>query len=290
MYAVESEWRKLPPWDRYLARVHAVALTRPQTVFCLESAAVLLGLPIFGEPRDIHVLNTHRRTSNRNGEVFVHVSHDEREVSSWAWMSATSVAHTVADLVRVLPPAFGLAVADASISPAQSGACTIEQIGALARDQVNRRGRRVLHWVLERANPRAESSGESVSRAVIEWLGYPSPELQATFRFEGAVDRTDFRWEEHDMVGESDGYGKYDASDPIAMKAHFIAEKLREDRLRRHIGRFARWDWRDTMRVTPLDRALGSAGLPRTGPAQHAMLATLRQHPRSFSGTDGRPR
>ncbi len=70
--------------------------------------------------------------------------------------------------------------------------------------------------------------------AVIEWLGYELPEQQVEFRYEGARDRVDMYWRRLRMIGESDGYGKYDASDVAASKAHFVREKLREDRLRRH--------------------------------------------------------
>jgi hypothetical protein len=57
VYAKKAEWDALAPWDRYLARVHAVRLIRPGSVFCLESSAALLGLPIFGEPRYVHLFN-----------------------------------------------------------------------------------------------------------------------------------------------------------------------------------------------------------------------------------------
>src|SRR3546814_15194574 len=47
VYAPATAWRSLRAWDRYLARVPAVALTHPDAIFCLESAAALLGLPVF---------------------------------------------------------------------------------------------------------------------------------------------------------------------------------------------------------------------------------------------------
>ena len=78
----------------------------------------------------------------------------------------------------------------------------------------------------------------------------------------------------------NDGYGKYDASDPVAMKAHFVAEKKREDRLRRHEGGFTRWDLADALRVTPLRDKLILAGVPIVRASQPAMLATLRRAPR----------
>ncbi|MGL1316135.1 hypothetical protein ACSTLB_00325, partial [Vibrio parahaemolyticus] len=55
VYTPKHDWEALPEWDRYLLRVHAFALTRPDAVFPHESASALLGLPTFGHPRHIHV-------------------------------------------------------------------------------------------------------------------------------------------------------------------------------------------------------------------------------------------
>ena len=62
VYAPRAEWDRLPPWQRYLARVHAYALINPDAVFSHESAAALLGLPLFGEPTDIHTYDFARRS------------------------------------------------------------------------------------------------------------------------------------------------------------------------------------------------------------------------------------
>lgn len=56
VYAPAAAWAALKPHQRYLARVHAYALVHPDAVFAFESAAVLCGLPVIGEPDEIHVL------------------------------------------------------------------------------------------------------------------------------------------------------------------------------------------------------------------------------------------
>lgn len=68
------------------------------------------------------------------------------------------------------------------------------------------------------------------------------------------------------------------------MKAHFVAEKRREDRLRRHLDGFARWDWHDAVGVTGLDSIL-AARLPRVRPREESMLLTLATHPRTLPRT-----
>lgn len=250
-------------------------------MFCLESAAALHGLPVFGEVRHIHLMGSGARTWTE-GDVVVHGWRDGRVVVSDAEILTTSIVETVVDLCRVLPPAYALAVADAAARRLEVSGTTLDLSGR-GREQANRRGRAQLDWVHARVSGESESVGESVSRAAIEWLGYEEPELQHEFFYEGVRDRSDFYWPRLRIVGESDGYGKYDASTPSAMKAHFVAEKRREDRIRRHERGFARWEWAETMRHPRLDGILRSAGLTPVRPAQFAFLAGLGQNPRSFA-------
>jgi hypothetical protein len=278
VYAPRDHWEGLKPWERYVARVHAFALVSPGVVFCLESAAALLGLPLFGEPRDIHVFDATRERSHRFGDVAVHTSADARIVSTGA-LSVTSAADTTVDLIRVLPPACGLAVGDAALRAFPRTVDT-KLLSEIADSQVNGRGSRRLRWALPRLDARSESVSESVSRAVIEWSGFPEPELQRVFHYEGFEDRSDFFWTAYRAIGESDGYDKY-TDDPQEAARRIRAEKQREDRLRRHVNGFARWDYAGATRVTPLCTALMRAGVPQLAPPQRALLATLRHNPRS---------
>lgn len=279
VYVPRTDWERLAPWERYRLRVLAVAATWRSPVFCLESAAILAGTPVFGEPRDVHLFDPDGRTW-REGDVVVHGSRDARSVIEMDGRWMTSLEDTAVDLCRVLPPAFGLAVADATarrLNPAST--LSVSEVG---RAQAARRGLRRLDWVQERTDDAAESPGESVSRAVTEWLGYEAPELQVTFSYEGHIDRTDFYWRRLRLLGESDGYGKYDAEDVESTKQHFIREKQREDRLRRYEGGFARWDWADAVGWKGLDRKLAAAGLIPIRPRDIGMLATLATNPRSL--------
>ncbi len=276
VYTPRDLWERLPPWERYHLRVIAVRRAWTEPVFALESAAALQSLPLFGKPREIHLLDAGAR-SWREGDVVVHGSRDERALVTRDGCTMTSELETTVDLCRVLPPAFARAVADRYRRLAGDRV----DLGAHARGQAGRRGLRQVDWVQAHANGHAESAGESVSMAVIEWLGYELPEQQVEFRYEGARDRVDMYWRRLRTIGESDGYGKYDASDVAASKAHFVREKLREDRLRRHEGGFIRWDWSDAMQWRPLDAKLSAGGIPVVEARQHGMLATLASNPRS---------
>ncbi|MFS0867083.1 hypothetical protein AB3M83_07075 [Microbacterium sp. 179-B 1A2 NHS] len=273
IHADAAEWARLQPWERYLARVHALALARPQSVFARESAAALLGLPVFGEPRRIHLHDPEGTVSTTFGDVVVHTSRDERGVLEASGLRLLSAEDTIVDLARSLPPAFGLAVTDAAVARSASVTDLVHRNDG----RVDRRGRRRAAWVLARTDGRAESVGESVSRAVIEWLGFAAPVLQHEFAAEGFRDRTDFWWPEVRVVGESDGWGKYGLGDAAASRLALATEKRREDRLRRQVRGFARWEWRDAMRAEPLGSILRAAGVPVVRRPDHAMLATLRR-------------
>jgi hypothetical protein len=278
VYADRAQWQSLAPWDRYLARVHAYAAGRPHAVFCLESAAALIGLPIFGEPRDIHCYDPHARGSQRVGDVCVHSARDLKPVRLGEILT-TTWAETAVDLMRVLPPAFALAVGDAAV--AADARTSLATLRTAAADQSARRGSVQLDWLWPRIDGRSESAGESISRAAIEWSGFPMPEPQVWFTSEGHRDRLDFFWVHYRIGGESDGYGKYllgPTSNPLdALRK----EKRREDRLRSQMDAYRRWEWADVIRVTPLQRKLASAGLPQLYPEQPALLSTLARHPRS---------
>ncbi|MDR5699320.1 hypothetical protein [Agromyces aerolatus] len=113
---------------------------------------------------------------------------------------------------------------------------------------------------------RAESPGESVSRWNLHALGFPRPELQVPFRRDdGGADIADFDWPDHGVFGEFDGRGKYlrdeytggRSADEVVWN-----EKLREDRIRLHRPRAARWDWSIAINPDRLRRRLAAAGLP----------------------------
>ncbi|MFD5213195.1 hypothetical protein [Microbacterium sp. NPDC058345] len=280
VYADRAGYAALPAWKRYAVRVHAFLRTHPDAVLCMESAAVALGIPYFNEPKDIHVYDAGRAASRRYGDVVVHTSADPREVGSTAGILTTSPLDTAVDLVRVLPPAQGLAVADAAISAAQRGFTDLATLCERADAQQNTRGRARLRWAWDHADGRAESPGESVSRSIIGWCGFETPELQQRFDYEGYDDRVDFLFPSRAVIGESDGWDKYALGDPKEAAKNLADEKRREDRLRRHGHPFARWDLTDAWRVAPLARALQSAGVPLRHPRRPAMLATIRHRPR----------
>lgn len=280
LHADRAAYRKLKPWERYAVRVHALIRARPNAVLCMESAAVLLGLPLFGEPRLLHVFDPDVQHSQSFGDVRVHTSADGRDVTFVGGTPVTSLLDTTTDLARVLAPAKALATVDSALSAVQGGWLTLDELHQRCVSQQNSRGRARLRWTLEHADARAESPGESVSRAIIEWCGFEPPELQREFRYEGHLDRADFYFPGRRVIGESDGWGKYSLDEPEAAARLLAKEKRREDRLRRHGHPVARWDLADAWKVQPMASALRAAGLSPQHPTQPAMLATLHDRSR----------
>lgn len=275
VYVDEDRWNALAPWQRYQVRVHAFLLTCPDAIVCLESAAVVLGLPLFGHPRDIHVYDPARGASRRYGDVSVHTSADPREVVETGGIRVTSLLDTALDLARVLPPEQGIAVTAAAVSPAQGGTSTLTALRERARDQQSRRGTAILPQVFALSDDRLESPHEAVSYAVIVWSGFEWPEPQVEYRYEGQRDRCDFTFPSVRGSGQADGWGKYDLGNPVAAADALRREKRREDRLRRYGHRIARWEPSDAFRVEPVCRALKLMEVPLRRAPRTALLATV---------------
>lgn len=271
VYADAADWDRLPPWSRYEHRVRAFLLASPDAVLSHESAAVLLGLPTFGEPRDIHVFAGGRASTKRVGDTVYHTSADAREIVDVDGVRTTSVLATAIDLGRVLSPAAGLAVWDAALRRG----CNREELIEEWHGQVNSRGTRTLSWLSTFADPLAESPGESVSRAAIHWLGFPAAQLQHAVTVDGDTYRGDFWWPSTEIWGEFDGDEKYSLGVGSEWDA-VLAEKRREDAIRRNVTGFARWTFADLTDVDRLRSVLRAAGLREVTRPDSMRLSTLR--------------
>jgi hypothetical protein len=108
--------------------------------------------------------------------------------------------------------------------------------------------------VLEWAEPRNETVGESLSLYRVRERGLPLPDCQVDIVVDGCRYRLDFLWRDRGLAGEFDGRGKY--SDPSVL----WAEKRREDALRSVGLAVARWGWEDVRKDgAPLERILRRA-------------------------------
>lgn len=278
IYAPSSLWRALAPWERYLARVHAAALRYPGVVFCGESAAALSALPIFLEPREVHIVAPPRVATSRTiTGIRIHTAERMPEWNEVGGFALTTGAETAVDIARSRHNAIGLAVASAAMRA--DARVTRDVLAALNEKRTTQRGRRHARWVIDRATAVPESSLENVSLAVIEWLGFPAPELQQwVLGPDGADDdRLDFWWPTWSVGGEADGDIKYSGNLGDARGA--LRERSARDArlLDRGIRATAHWAWRDAALSKQLKAKLVATGLPLVDIENTLQLRSLPQ-------------
>ena len=272
VYAGTGGWEALPPWSRYLARVHAVSLAHPDFVFCGVTAGALRGV-FLGRQNDPILILAPNRTSRVSGPVRVLTSADERTIDEIDGIRLTSAQDTIVDIARAVSPGAGLAYADALLRRAPGLASASLQ--AINETRQSSRNRRYARWALDRASGVPESVLESLSLAVMEFAGFELPESQVTFVIDGVEDRVDFFWRSRDLIGEADGAVKYtgEFGDPVDA---ILKEKRREARLQRRAAGRIRWGWTELRDVDPFIDILRTARVPRVAPADPFLLASIR--------------
>ncbi|MER7797022.1 hypothetical protein [Microbacterium sp. NPDC096154] len=269
--AHESEWQNLLPHERYRERVLAAVFSLGDPLLAFESAALVHGLPVFAEPKDVHVFVTVAGHSYRHGDVLSHTGVDGRREVRVSGIRVTDLVDTVVDLIRVLPLAFGVAVVDAALR----GGVRLTDLEDRLRTQRNPRGTARAWDALRRSAALSESVLESVSRVVIQLLGFAAPELQVEFTVEDGVRRADFLWRGAGIIGEADGASKYLDVPAAQTAARIRDERRREVQLQRLVTRIARWEWADVIVPARLERILADAGVPRVAPADPRVVAAV---------------
>lgn len=247
------------PRAQHLVRVRAASgALGSRTYFAGFSAAAIHGLPLLNRRyAEVTVV----RTGGGHGSVAPTI-HARRatlaadDVTEVDGLPVTSLARTVADLIRVLPFAEAVMLADAAL------ARDVER--ADVRDLISGgRGCRLAAAALAFADGDAESPGESLSRVGMWQAGIVMPTLQhVVLDVDGTfLGRTDFYWEHCDTVGEFDGEVKYgEAADSRSPTAVLMDEKRREGRISDVVEHVARWTWPDIGNGTMVRRLAARVG------------------------------
>lgn len=272
VYADTVAWANCAAWERYRARIEAFRLTYPTAILSHESAACALELPTFGDPVRIHVAHMPGHQVPFADDVTVHRSEFPRQIVQTDLGLTVSPIQTAIDLARTQCRALSLAVWDATLRVGVA----LEELIEEWRVQPSRRNVRALEWLSERATALAESPGESISRALAEFFGYPKPELQVELVTEEGVARADLYWRQIGLVGEFDGYGKYELASDSVWKS-LRREKRREDALRRAGYSVVRWEHRDLQQADRFGVRLRQAGLIPTSKRHPAQIAAYAQ-------------
>lgn len=273
-YAAKDVWTSLPPMAQHAQRVwEAAARLSDGRLFSHFAAAALHGIDILGRWPDFIDLTVGAANGGRStGHVRRHV----RGLSApatirWGRHEVTTPLQTAIDVIRVQPFIPAVATADQALWIRRKGGPLIaaDELRDAANAVVGRGAVRAARAAAF-ASGQSDSIRESQSRAVISLLGFPAPTLQRRFTLSTGRDAyVDFFWDEYEHIGEFDGVGKY--RDPELLRGRtpeqiLLAEKDREDDLRRQVRGFSRWRTPQLASPRLLYDILTRAGLPTSHP------------------------
>ena len=256
VYVDSADWPEAEREARHFVRMQAVSASmKSRPVFSHQSAALVWGLPVVTVPMSPQLIAAGRvGVRSQRGIRWHNDAVRDDEVVDVGGFLVTALDRTLVDLARCCSFASAVAAVDAGIAPWISSPI-IGRVRGVERERLRdliaampgRRGVRAARVSIDFADPRSGSAGESVSRANIHLTGFPAPELQVPLaRYDGGIDVVDFDWPELGRFGEFDGWGKYLRAEYIGDKSIeevLLAEKDREDRVRRHRPFGARWGW-----------------------------------------------
>lgn len=259
----------MSPVDRYRDLIHARHLVSSKPlVFSRASAAALWRVPRIGAwPDAVHVVSN--GASGRTGRQFVrHVGPGVHSTDDIDGVTVTSLARTLIDIGRFESTTDAVVAIDAGLGGIRVGelayAVTRQQLLAELTRVGAGRGSRSARFAVEFGDQRSGSPGESLSRLSIARAGLTPPVLQQRFVDEHGVMFADFWWPDHGIAGEFDGVGKYLREEWMNGRSAaevVIAEKRREDRLRRQASGVVRWGWDVAGSPARLGRLLRQAGV-----------------------------
>ncbi len=267
-FVVADDWRRATPGERHIARIKALHdRLAPRLVVSHASAAALHGLPWPGEfPVPVEVIDPLRSTGQSLRSVHKRAGAGRTLRTSYMVANGralTDLASTVVDLAVAYPLRTSVPAVDRALARGSS----LDELRATLDESTAVQFRARAERALDLADARSGSPGESVARVALDEVGAPRPMLQQEFRDgSGPIGVVDFWFADQGVVLEFDGRVKY--ADPSMRAAGMsaedvlVAEKRREDRLRRHpdiraLGRISVVETDDTERLRSVLRAVG---------------------------------
>lgn len=236
-------WEQAPVWDRHALRARGLMLGHfgePESTAALShhSALALLGVPLYDVDQRVHVVRTDGLRLRTDPILCAHapVSPDAVQEVDGIRMVRPPIA--VAQVAAAFGIESGLVSADGCLRQKLATREELHEALDLARLG---NGRAVAERVVELADGRAESAGESRCRWVFGLLGLPTVTPQAEIRDAAGyvIARVDFLLEAERVALEFDGKTKYGKG------ADLFAEKQREDAIRRLGYTVVRITWDD---------------------------------------------
>lgn len=251
--------------SRQLIYAHAHGTRTTSTgrfVYSHTSSARLHQLFLWNVDDLIHLLQQVRPSNERHGrDVCCHTRpFGEHEVTMVGGLRTTSLERTAADCSMMLNYRQALIVMDHALRlGADQGI-----LKAMADSLDGRRGIRTFRRVLETADPRSESPGETLARDLMLRLRIKPPEPQVEVVSRTGRHRLDFAWKKEKVALEFDGKTKYFDYQPTGEV--LFAERRREKALMEQGWIFIRIEWKDLFNEAEFKNRLlrALAGRPRT--------------------------
>lgn len=266
-YAVRAPGRERAPWEgadafettRLQHRLLTIALLKSfegRVVASHQSALVLHGLPLWRADLDTaHLCRTNTKHTRHRPSAVIHPPVSDPPVVTTEGFRTVPVAQAViqvglypADDAPRRAPMDSLIAADHAL---HRGLITADALNAAVRHHAHHPGIPAVRALLEHADGRHESPGESRLAHAMRMAGYrftPQAPLPG-----GRGYRGDFLLDDDPVVVEFDGLGKYSlatttaaAGSSDAQRQNLAAEKRREeDVLRRSAHEFVRFTWHE---------------------------------------------
>jgi hypothetical protein len=172
-----------------------------------RSAALLMGLPLIGNPPTSPQLLRHGGRSSRGRDGSARIGPlPLGERCSYGGVAMTSPARTVVDVARESSLRDAVVLIDAALRRGVSK----EELHAVLRGMTRWPGVVAARRAVDFADGRAESPGESLTRVACLLEGLPIPEPQVEiWRYDEFVARVDLVVKEALLVIESDGAVKF---------------------------------------------------------------------------------
>ncbi|MGH6692906.1 MAG: type IV toxin-antitoxin system AbiEi family antitoxin domain-containing protein [Gammaproteobacteria bacterium] len=237
-YAAAAEYQRLRPWDRHRIEARALSHVRPGAFVTGWSAAAIWRLRTMAKPPARPSALWPKApgrgsTTTPRGRLLVADLPPEHR---WRVGDAkvVSKAWAVVDVGRTAPAAHSLVVADAAL---RMGADLSGVLSHMYRWPGMERAR----WVVDHADPGAESALETLGRFCCIEARLPMPVSNAWVGHDRPVYRVDGLWPWHWVAHEADGAVKYDDR-PDASRI-VAAQNEREWYLRRLGLDVVRYGW-----------------------------------------------
>jgi hypothetical protein len=254
-YARAGLWSELDGPERHILLSEAVTLQYDDDICLSHGSGVLdLGGPNYGlDLSKVHITHLDSRTGRRNVAGVIHHEGECRllDVTRRNGHWSTAPARTVLDVAMLYGFEVGVVVADDFLRRTLTTKAELRQLYKRVKDWP---GALILRLVIELADQKSESVGETLGRLLFRRMRLPRPVLQfEVFRPDGSLaGRTDWAWPEHRVLGEFDGEVKYlrHRLPGETLTQTVLREKRREDELRELTNyKFIRFVWADLFRV-----------------------------------------